>query len=408
MTKRFAPLYLLGIWLVSRLHMAWLWRFRIGFVDADVRYYFAKIQDPKTDLIEYPPPISWLLQSLASITDNNPDWFMFSFVVVIFLLDATAIFLLWHFSGALPALYWTVFVYACGPLLWFRIDMIPALAVLVSLVLTATKKPKNFSVGSAIALGAATKLWPAMLIAPLLGTTKAARRRGLGFLVAGAGLGMASLLINGWQRSISPLTWQSDRGLQIESLPASYLMGKRTFGSAHIFWVELSKYNAWEIKGPGTDTWLAVSDSALAASVVLTLALAAVLIARNRQLETTKWLHTCLVLAMSAITLAVICANKTFSPQYIIWLAGPLAMLTSLEVKNLKLGARCLAILGLAASGLTQLVYPLNYQGLLNLVPDVFSTLILLTRNAIVALMAVLAWILAFRAALTKPRSQSL
>lgn len=389
--------------------MAWLWRYRIGFVDADVRYYFAKIQDPNADLIEYPPPISWFLEGLSSISGNNPDLFMFSFVVVIFLLDVLANLLLWRFFGVLSALYWTVFVYACGPLLWFRIDMIPALAVLLALVLVGSKKPKNFWSGGAIAVGAATKLWPAMLVAPLLGTTKPARRRFLGFLIVGAGLGLASLIISGWNRSISALTWQSDRGLQIESLPASYLMGKRAFGSANILWVELSNYNAWEIKGSGTEVWLTISNAALVATVILTAVLAAILVRRNRQLENTHWLLVSLTLSMVAITLAVICANKTFSPQYIIWLAGPLAILATLEVHRLRVGASCLAILGLIAAWLTQLVYPLNYQGLLNPTPDIFSTLILLTRNAIVASMTLIAWILAFKAVLTaKLRSQSL
>ncbi len=409
MNKKLAPAYLLVIWLVSRFHMAWLWRYRIGFVDADVRYYFAKIQDPNADLIEYPPPISWLLEGLSSISGSHPDLFMFSFVIVIFLLDVLANFLLWRFSGVLSALYWTVFVYACGPLLWFRIDMIPALAVLLSLVLVGSKKPKNFWSGGAIAIGAATKLWPAMLVAPLLGRTKTANQRFLGFLIVGGGLGLTSLLVSGWDRSISALTWQSDRGLQIESLPASYLMGKRAFGSADILWVELSNYNAWEIKGLGTEIWLAVSNIALVVTMILTAVLAALLISRNHKLENTKWLLVCLTLSMVAITLAVICANKTFSPQYIIWLAGPLAILANLEVDHLKVGANWLAILGLLAALLTQLVYPLNYQGLLNPNPDLFSTLILLIRNTIVASMTVIAWILAFKATLTtRLRSRSL
>ncbi len=287
--------------------------------------------------------------------------------------------------------------------------MIPALAVLLSLVLVGSKKPKNFWSGGAIAIGAATKLWPAMLVAPLLGRTKTAHHRFLGFLIVGGGLGLTSLLVSGWDRSISALTWQSDRGLQIESLPASYLMGKRAFGSADILWVELSNYNAWEIKGLGTEIWLAVSNIALVVTMILTAVLAALLISRNHKLENTKWLLVCLTLSMVAITLAVICANKTFSPQYIIWLAGPLAILANLEVDHLKVGANWLAILGLLAALLTQLVYPLNYQGLLNPNPDLFSTLILLIRNTIVASMTVIAWILAFKATLTtRLRSRSL
>ena len=57
----------------------------------------------------------------------------------------------------------------------------------------------------------------------------------------------------GWTRSISPVTWQSDRGLQIESIVATVPMIRHAFISPDLFHTELSQYNAWEIFGPGVD-----------------------------------------------------------------------------------------------------------------------------------------------------------
>jgi hypothetical protein len=61
--------------------------------------------------------------------------------------------------------------------------------------------------------------------------------------------------------------------------------------------------------------------------------------------------------------LAVVATNKVFSPQYLIWLAAPLAALGTLPGSPL---ARADGILFLAACTLTQLVYPLNYGALVN------------------------------------------
>ena len=55
------------------------------------------------------------------------------------------------------------------------------------------------------------------------------------WLALAAGLAVTALLTGGWTRLISPLRWQSDRGLQIESLWATPLMLIRGFAPEAAF-----------------------------------------------------------------------------------------------------------------------------------------------------------------------------
>ena len=111
---------------------------------------------------------------------------------------------------------------------------------------------------ASIAFGAALKLWPALLVLPLLGVGRRGTRVAAGFGITGGGLALASLLIGGWERLVSPLTWQSNRGLQIESVPATPLMWLRAASEGRGWTVGLSRYNAYEISGPGAQFALQV------------------------------------------------------------------------------------------------------------------------------------------------------
>ena len=84
---------------------------------------------------------------------------------------------------------------------------------------------------------------------------------GVAFVVVGFGLALISLIFGGWSRLISPLTWQSDRGLQIESIWATPLMLARALRPDQWI-VDISQYQAYEIFGPGVDAWVMISSIA--------------------------------------------------------------------------------------------------------------------------------------------------
>lgn len=137
-------------------------------------------------------------------------------------------------------------------------------------------------------------------------------------------------------------------------------------------------------------------------------------------------------LAVLAIIAGWIVVNKTLSPQYMIWLFGPLAVIASSTAprsappaqagrgvpspqadqepppsptgRDRAPAARRLVTLGLVSVALTQLVYPLTYSGLIALTdPSIGATMLLVLRNLAMVALAVAAWGEALRTA-RRPR----
>ena len=69
---------------------------------------------------------------------------------------------------------------------------------------------------------------------------------------------MVSLLWAGWDRLVSPLGWQSGRGLQVESVWASIPMLARALGLGD-YAVTISRFQAFEIYGSGVAVWTAAA-----------------------------------------------------------------------------------------------------------------------------------------------------
>ena len=406
----------LAIWGVSRIVVFRLWAANETFIDSDVRYYHWQLLrfGVQGALIEYPTPIAALLELIRRLAPSGEQGFVTGFAVVMVLLDLGVTAWLWLRHSRTAAIYWASFTAIIGALVWFRIDLIPAAAVLVAMVYQL-RRP--MVAGIAVAVGAATKLWPAMLIFPLFGRDPAAQRRTLGFGLSGVLLGLGSLLVVGWHRSVSPLHWQGDRGLQIESIAASWPMMRRTFGPTYQYSVELSQYNAWEITGPQVSTWLAVTDWLLVACVGLAVLFGWLIglggiglpgrsLPSQLDAQQSAQRAHAVILAELAIICAVIVANKTFSPQYMIWLAGPLAVLVALPLpRRSRLAGLGLAIGGLIVAALTHLVFPLNYGGLISGIPQAGATWLLLARNASMLALTVSCLAMALRASLRWQRT---
>ncbi len=395
----FGPTLWSIVWIFSRGLMFWVWWTRSRFISQDVAYYFSQLtgNPPESALAEYPTPVVWLLALIRLVSADKQALFLTLFALTMFSLDAAATVVLYRCSRW-AALYWAVFTFNLGALIWFRIDLIPAVAVMLALIWLSSRPIAS---GVAIAVGAATKLWPTLLIVPLLGRLPEARQRGTGFVLAGVALGAASLLLAGWRRSVSPLTWQSDRGLQIESIAATWPMIRHTGAAGGGYRVWLSTHNAWEITGPGVAGWLRFSDVLMVSVVLLTLLLgwlialggaglpAHTLAQANDPLRADAR-NQAMVTAVVAIICAMMVANRTFSPQYMIWLSGPLGMLVSMHQARPDLRhSLCLGLLGLGVAALTQQVFPLNYGALLSNPGDPATTALLTIRNLLMVLLAV-------------------
>ena len=210
-------------WLITRLLMLVILASFESFVVGDVYYYHRKINalfsaGLDRTLYEYPTPVVWILWLPYGASLGNRVGYLVAFIIFMLALDALFTYALWRSAGRRHDTaidFWLIFVPLIGPLSYLRFDMLPA--VLAGGALLAARH-KPWVTGALTGLGAAIKLWPALLIGAFMSYRADRRPAGIAFVVVGFGLALISLIFGGWLRLISPLTWQSDRGLQIESI----------------------------------------------------------------------------------------------------------------------------------------------------------------------------------------------
>lgn len=389
------------VWALTRAYLGYVWRTTSSYIVGDVRYYYDQVGHAATwssPLVEYPTPVAWAMNVLRVVTNNDQGAFIWGFAASMVALDATMALLLWHLGGKgrrWALLSWIVFVTFLGPLAYFRFDMAPALLAGGGALLVHRRPGLA---GALVACGAALKLWPALLVLPLLGRGAERRRSAVGFLVTGGVLALASLAVGGWSRLVSPLTWQTDRGLQVESIAATPLMYARSFVDGGDWHVALSRYNAYEITGPGVATALRVADVAFALGLllILVLGLHAARLAQRSALV--------VAVVMLAVIMVMIVTNKTLSPQYVLWIGGPVAaMLAAAEedgVPDLSWPLLLASASWLLALG-TQEVYPIRYGEIVGSAQSPVAIAVLTARNVGLVLFTVvvcaLAWVLTRR-----------
>ena len=404
-------------WLVTRVLMLVLMAAidttnRSHPVTGDVFYYHRKIVGlfevglPGT-MMEYPTPVVWILTIPYGLGLGSPAGYVAAFVVGMLALDGIFTYALWRSGGRRHDLaldFWIAFVFLVGPLSYTRFDLIPAVLAGGALLAARTRP---WLAGALTGLGAAIKLWPALLIPALLADKRRRLPTVIGFVVVGFGLALLSLLIGGLTRLFSPLTWQSGRGLQIESVWASPLMLARMVDPER--WVvQISKYQAFEIFGPGVGIWETASSIATVVGLVV-LVLLWIRAFRVRGGVT----PVAVGLVVLATVAVMIITNKTLSPQYLLWLGGPVAALLLLCGRAATPQRRRLvriAAATLVLAGLTQLVYPLLYDSYLNLHGQaglVVATLVTASRNLGLLGYTVATLLLAWRATSSSPATPS-
>jgi hypothetical protein len=348
-------------------------------VVGDVSYYARSLHELfrggsiREVLQEYPLPVLAILMPQFLIGLLNPLAFAALFVLSMLAVDAVFTWSLWRVGGrrrSEAVTFWLWFVPALGPIAYFRFDLVPAMLAGAA-VLAAARRPAWS--GALTAIGAALKLWPALMLPSFLLRRRDRRPVLEGFFAVGGAIAVASLLVGGVGRTFSPLHWQSARGLQIEAVPALPLMLARSVHPG-TWRVHVSTYKAFEIFGPGVRAFEILSTVVTVGGLVLL----GWLWHRARMLpsvsaETVAWLF----LATSAM---VTITNKTLSPQYILWLGGPLAALLARwpQDPQVRKAARLLLVICV----LTQVEFPLGYPSLANVTWLTFPvTLVLGARD---------------------------
>lgn len=403
---------MLRVWVISRVVLFLEWAAML-FTLGDTRYYYENISTmdlygPEATMIEYPTPVLWLLK-LPDLFSFGHRWaYVAAFFLLMFLVDALFSWTLWREGGRLRGkaiAFWSAFVPLVGTTAYLRYDILTA--VLAGWALLLLRKHRPTAAGAMVGIGAALKLWPALLWPALFaGTPREVNRRNrrwttIGFWGAGCGLALASLLWAGWDRLVSPLGWQGHRGLQIESVWASIPMIGRLV-DPHSYWVAVSDFNAWEISGPGTDAFQQASTVATAIGLLGAVAAYVVWVRRPEQ----RLIEGAALMLL--VVYVMIVTNKTFSPQYIIWVGGPLAAGWAMASEGVRGShqARCdehhLAEISewtLLVSLLTQVIYPIGYASLVGHRPGMIAaTGVLVARNLLLCwtLYVVCAWIWSF------------
>lgn len=301
---------------------------------------------------EYPVAGLVVIALPGTMASHSLVTYLAVFMVLILLVDAGMMATLWRLGGAenrRATLLWLAAVPCLGPLALTRFDLLPAtLTVLALLLLSRFPARAGACLGAAVAV----KIWPAAVL-PAMFVPTAQRRRVAGYFLLP--LGAAALLtawLAGAGRLLSPLLWQRERGLQVESLPALPLMWLHAVSPRR--WPLHYAHGAWEVHGPGSAVASATAWTCLAICLLL-LGLLWRRAARPAAMSSAALL--------AATTLFVVVATaRNLSPQYLLWLGAVLA--AALCLAGAAIGRAAIAWFVLACA-LTQVVYPLTYVSLL-------------------------------------------
>lgn len=374
--------------MLGRAWVLWLLHGPHAWVSGDVHYFassLAAVPDAGlgATLVEYPLPgvaviaLPWLLAALTGVS------YAATVVAVSLAADAAFAVALHRYGGPGRAgglAVWVLAVPLLGATVYARFDLAPGVLAGAALLLLARRPAVS---GGLAALAVGLKLWPALVVPALL-APRALRTRALS---AGTAVGLlllaGSVLASGVDRLVSPLGWQAERGLQIESVAATPAMVGWVLAPER-FTLGYSAHKAYEVTGPGVD--MLVTAAGLASLAMLPALVGVWVLAwrRGDRLDgaAVTWL------ALAAVSTFVV-TSKVLSPQYLLWLLPLTAAGLALAPVPPPLRLRVWAGLLLVATGATQVVFPQFYDALVNERPwRGWVVLVLVVRNLLLVLLA--------------------
>ncbi len=358
-----------------------------GFADPDMSlpYLYASrmaLGDaPYRDFaVEY-PPLALLFMLVPRLFTPFASPYLWGFTLEILLFDFLALLLVASFSERLKLSLWqalavyTLLLLAIGPIIINRYDLIPAVMALAAVYFFARGNARF--AWALLALGAMTKLFPALL-APLFfiydcgrGQARRAWQGAAVFVVAAAVIALPFIILSPGGFAAS-FTYHADRGLQIESLPASLLLLGEKLGLTSLA-IERSA-GSTNVVSPLADTLATISPLLVLVALALVYWLyfrrerGSFLNGKSRD-DSSASLISFSLLAILAFMLL----GKVLSPQFIIWLLPFMPLLTG---PHRRLSWLLFIVIGL----LSYLIYPTGYQTLEE--RNVRMIALLVARNA--------------------------
>ncbi|TYR16308.1 hypothetical protein [Corynebacterium urealyticum] len=356
-----------------------------------------------TPLSEYPDVGVWPILAVKAIADvvapGSEKAFYLIFALACCLLGALFTGYLLRLGRFLGAWTWVGVSFAIGPILLTRLDLIPGLAVGVG-VAVVVSHPRV--AGALLAFATASKLWPGVLAVALVDRWNARgtwQRLGFFALTLAVLVGI-TIATQGFERVISPLTYQDVRGLQVESVAATPFTFLSAFDAR---WeINLSSSKSYEVTGPGVELAMHAATAVMALTLLLGVYIAL------RHFFRGGWNTERALAAATMLVALLLLGNKVFSPQYVLWLAPLicLAMPARIEQRGVRSeGARwrdvlldtskgaplVLGVLTVIIAGLSFLVFPISYGWLVSSGPAGIPASILVVRNLLCILVAVIA-----------------
>ncbi|WP_447036914.1 glycosyltransferase 87 family protein [Streptomyces sp. DSM 118878] len=331
---------------------------------------------------QYPPgaALAVLSPALLSFLDYSS-----AFYLLAFLADAVVSALLLYAGrrdGRSPRglVVWAVGVPLLGPTVYARYDILVT-AVAVAALLAGARHPRTL--GALAGFGALLKVWPVLL---LVGTPRG-RATGRSWTAAAVtSLGVTLAFLVSMPGALAFLTFQRDRGTEVESLGAlAFHVGR------HLGWrgeVRLN-YGSVEFLGPHVPL---VSTAAQALTLA---ALGWLLVWR---LRARAWSAATLADAAFVAVLLFTTTSRVISPQYMLWLVGVGAVCLAFRTSRMELPVR----LVLLATFVTFLEFPVWFSHVV--ASDPLGVALLLVRNGLLVAAALLACRNLWRRCVCEPR----
>ncbi|GAA2287231.1 glycosyltransferase 87 family protein [Streptomyces kunmingensis] len=333
--------------------------------------------------------VTWQYPPVAAVAILSPALLPFlsytsAFFLMAFLADAVVFLMLLYVERRGMARrgvwVWVVGLPLLGQTVYARYDVM-VVAVAVAALLAAARHPK--ASGVMAALGAMLKVWPALLLVGV-GRGRATRESwGAAALTAG---GLALTFAVAMPGAFAFLTFQRDRGTEVESLGSLVFHVARRFGWSGT--VQLN-YGSVEFLGPYVDV-----VSVLAQGLTV-LAFGWLVLWRIRA---RAWVSGTQADAALTAVLLFTTTSRVISPQYMLWLVGLAAVCLLFRDSRMALPVW----LVLAATFVTFLEFPLYFSHVV--ASDTLGLTLLLVRNGLLVAATLSACRRLWRATVTEPR----
>ncbi|MBX9425704.1 MULTISPECIES: glycosyltransferase family 87 protein [Streptomyces] len=308
-----------------------------------------------------------------------------AFFVLALLCDAFVFGLLLHTGrragrSMRGAWIWIAGVALFGPTTYARYDVMVT-AVAVAALLAAGRSPRVL--GALAGFGAVLKVWPVLLLA---GTPKGRATFRAWPTAVGAAAAVLLLCMVWMPGALAFLSFQRDRGTEVESLGAMVFHVARHFG-----WEGEARmnYGSIEFLGPY------VSTVSTAAMVLTFVAFGWLLLWRFKARRFTS--STVADAAFVAVLLFTT-TSRVLSPQYMLWLVGLAAVCLAYRASRMEKPVHLIVW----ATAVTQFEFPVWFSHVTR--SDPLGVAVLFTRNGLLIAATLMACRILWRQTVTEPR----